>query len=267
MGNTVAILKHGGLLPGMDNDDNMFEEFESENVTAPINEYNDMNADNFTYDSVLQNGSFGMTVKVTKKSTNEKFLMKIQSKQVVAASLGMDSWRACMEPRAFAACSHPFVSELFHAFQTETLLILVSSLGTWSDLSVVLSHEGCLNLHHIGFYCAGITSALCYLHSLKLILRNLKPASVLINEDGFVMLTDFSSALDINGKMLGKCSQLAVRQPSPPSSYMMCLCSKILFLQKNVPLSVLSTLLFGGTLLSWGRRDQCLISPEVLAPC
>lgn len=189
--------------------DDPWEAFDS-SETADVNEYNDMKTEDFSYGDVIQKGSFGVIVEVTKKSTQKKFAMKIQSKQIVAASLGNNAWRVCMEPRTFASVSHPFISELSLAFQTETLLILVMSLGTGSDLNAIMKTADSLSFDHVCYYAAEIASALCYLHSIKLVYRNLKPINVLVNADGYIQLSDFSAVTDMDGETIGKFALLSL---------------------------------------------------------
>ena len=45
-------------------------------------------------------------------------------------------------------------------------------------------------LHH-RFYAAEITSALGYLHGLKIVYRDLKPENILLDAMGHIILTDF----------------------------------------------------------------------------
>jgi len=178
--------------------------FDSENPTVPVMEFYDSKAEDFIYGSVLQAGAFGLVVEVMKKTSKRRFAMKIQSKSVACAALGDNAWRACMEPRASALFSHPYLQELFLAFQTETLLILVMSIGTGSNLETVMKIDGNLKHAHIVHYAAEMTSALCYLHSLKLIYRNLRPSTVLVNEDGHIQLSDFSSVADMDQALKSK---------------------------------------------------------------
>jgi len=86
------------------------------------------------------------------------------------------------------------VVELFFAFQTKKLAILVMTLCNGHDLGHVLTaNRGPLSLEQARFYTAEITSAISYFHKKGFIYRDLKPANVTLNEDGHIMLVDFGS--------------------------------------------------------------------------
>mgnify|MGYP003386114644 CR=1 FL=1 len=166
--------------------------------------YNTVLSKDFEYIGVIGKGGFGLVCDVRKKSTGERYAMKIQSKEGVVNSFGSESWRACLEMRAFASCKHPFIVELCCAYQTESLLILVMTLGTWCDLSKVVKMGGPLSISHVRFYSAEIVSALGYLHSKHFVYRDLKPANVLLNADGHIQLVDFGAVCDLEGRLLSK---------------------------------------------------------------
>ena len=48
--------------------------------------------------------------------------------------------------------------------------------------------------HISKFYIAQICMAIGYLHNYKIIYRDMKPENVLIDEDGYICLTDFGLA-------------------------------------------------------------------------
>jgi len=56
--------------------------------------------------------------------------MKIQPKEKLYSTYGDEKWRVDFEKQVFASCCHPFITELFFAFQTTSLAILVMSLGS-----------------------------------------------------------------------------------------------------------------------------------------
>jgi hypothetical protein len=158
----------------------------------------------FLIKGVIGKGGFGLVCEVQKKSSGIRYAMKIQAKRDVFKMFGDEPWRACLEMRAFASCKHPFIGELSCAFQTDSLLILVMTLGTWCDLSKLLRAHGPLSYNHVHFYSAEITCALTYLHAKHFVYRDLKPANVLLNADGHIQLVDFGAVCDLSGKTLGK---------------------------------------------------------------
>jgi hypothetical protein len=165
--------------------------------------YNSVKNSDFEYFDVLGEGGFGMVCAVRKKSTGHWYAMKLQRKDKMLAMFGDEPWRADFEKQAFASCKHPFIVELFFAFQTKSLVMLVMSLGTGNDLAKVLKLGGSFSPEHVQFYSAEITSALSYLHHKGFVYRDLKPGNVLLNADGHIQLVDFGAVVDLKGKTLG----------------------------------------------------------------
>jgi len=164
--------------------------------------------DDFEYLGVLGKGGYGIVVEVLKKSTGVQYAMKIQSKQLLTDSLQSDVWRACLEVQVAATCKHPFIVELFYAFQTSSLAVIVMSSNNGRDLEQMLNFGGCFTNEHAVFYGAEICSALNYLHKKNLVYRDLKAANVIVNADGHIQLIDFGAVADLGGKVLGKYQQL-----------------------------------------------------------
>jgi hypothetical protein len=150
----------------------------------------------FDYLDVLGEGGFGMVCSVRKKSTGALYAMKLQRKETMFCQ---EQGRADFEKTVLSGCQHPFIVELFFAFQTKSLAILVMTLGTGMDLSRVLKRGGPLSLSHVLFYSAEITSAVGYLHLKGLAHRDLKPGNVLLIADGHVQLVDFGAVCDLKG--------------------------------------------------------------------
>jgi tRNA A-37 threonylcarbamoyl transferase component Bud32 len=189
--------------------DEMFVPFKQsvhfKEMTASIKKkYNRVRVSDFEYLSVLGKGTYGIVVKVRKRSTGALYAMKLQRKENMAERFGEDRWHVNFEKQAFASLRHPFIVELFYALQTKTLAILTMSLGSGKDLSSILRQNGPLSKKQVLFYSAEITSALSYLHHKGFIYRDLKPGNILLNADGHIQLVDFGAVCDLKGKTLGK---------------------------------------------------------------
>jgi hypothetical protein len=172
-------------------------------VAALRRKYNKVRSVDFDFLSVLGEGGFGLVVSVRKRSTGEVYAMKIQRKFHLFEMFGDEKWRANFEKEAFASFQHPFIVELFYAFQTKSLVALVMSHCSGSDLSKILRKTGVFSADQVRFYSAEITAALRYLHMRGFIYRDLKPGNVLLNNDGHIKLVDFGSICDVRGTVLG----------------------------------------------------------------
>lgn len=127
--------------------------------------------------------------------------MKIQTKVGMLDCYRDDPWKANLEKEAFASLQHPFIVNLFYAFQTPTLTLMVLGLADAGDLHMALTHAPQMRLteDRVRFYIAEMVTALDYLHQRGLIYRDLKPQNVLLNSDGHILLVDLGGVMDEHG--------------------------------------------------------------------
>ncbi len=93
--------------------------------------------------------------------------------------------------------NHPFIVTLRYAFQTPANLFMAFDFVNGGELFFHLSKEDMFQENKAKFYCAEILLALQFLHSKKIIYRDLKPENVLIDYEGHVKLTDFGLAKEL----------------------------------------------------------------------
>uniref|UniRef100_A0A6B2L736 non-specific serine/threonine protein kinase n=1 Tax=Arcella intermedia TaxID=1963864 RepID=A0A6B2L736_9EUKA len=95
------------------------------------------------------------------------------------------------ERNAMARTNHPFIVQLYFAFQSKSYLYLVMEYLIGGDLASFLSKRKYLDEPMVQRYIAEVVLALEYLHSVNIIHRDLKPDNLLINFDGHLKMTDF----------------------------------------------------------------------------
>ncbi|KAF8398957.1 hypothetical protein HHK36_014822 [Tetracentron sinense] len=86
---------------------------------------------------------------------------------------------------------NPFVVRFFYSFTCRENLYLVMEYLNGGDLYSLLRNLGCLEEDVARIYIAEVVLALEYLHSLRVVHRDLKPDNLLIAHDGHIKLTDF----------------------------------------------------------------------------
>ena len=162
--------------------------------------FNKVDLDDFDFTEVLGEGGFGVVLHSKKKSTGIHYAMKIQCKRRMLAQYPNAPQRVTYEKEAVSKCHHPFIIGMDYAFQTKRLAIMVTVLGTGDSLAVLsaVSEERAL------FYTAEIALALDHIHKMGMIYRDLKPANVLLNEDGHIQLVDLGGVVDVEGNTLEK---------------------------------------------------------------
>uniref|UniRef100_A0A7N8YQE0 non-specific serine/threonine protein kinase n=1 Tax=Mastacembelus armatus TaxID=205130 RepID=A0A7N8YQE0_9TELE len=120
----------------------------------------------FDYLKLLGKGTFGKVILVREKASGKYYAMKILKKEVIIAK--DEVAHTLTESRVLKNTRHPFLTLFFH-----------------------LSRERVFSEERTRFYGAEIVSALDYLHSAKIVYRDLKLENLMLDKDGHIKITDF----------------------------------------------------------------------------
>jgi serine/threonine protein kinase len=102
------------------------------------------------------------------------------------------SEKKCME-----LFDHPFLVKLFATYKDSDRLYFLLEPCLGGDLFNVLRKKGTLDEKDARFYAASVVLAFEYMHSFDIIYRDLKPENLLLNNEGFLKVTDFGFARHI----------------------------------------------------------------------
>ena len=89
---------------------------------------------------------------------------------------------------------NPFIVNMHYAFQDSENLYLVMDLMPGGDLRFHISRHKKFSEEQTRFFICGIIIALEYIHSNNVIHRDIKPENLVLDENGYVRLTDFGIA-------------------------------------------------------------------------
>ena len=89
---------------------------------------------------------------------------------------------------------HPFILKLHYSFQTPRYLYFILDYCSKGDLAMHLEQRHVFSENESKFFIAELILAIEYLHSKDIIYRDLKPANILISQDGHIKLADFGLA-------------------------------------------------------------------------
>ncbi|KIV95177.1 hypothetical protein PV10_02858 [Exophiala mesophila] len=164
-----------------------------------------MTAADFTPIRCLGDGAFGTVLLVRQNATGRLFAQK----QLTKAFLKVHKKRieSTMSERSILelVTRHPFVVNLYYAFQDHEKLYLILEYASGGELFRHLEMEKFFSEEVAAFYIAEIVLALDYLHNtVGVIYRDLKPENCLLDAEGHLLLTDFGL------------SKVAVQDPSTP---------------------------------------------------
>uniref|UniRef100_A0A671QA67 non-specific serine/threonine protein kinase n=1 Tax=Sinocyclocheilus anshuiensis TaxID=1608454 RepID=A0A671QA67_9TELE len=126
----------------------------------------------FDYLKLLGKGTFGKVILVREKASGIYYAMKILKKEVIIAK--DEVAHTLTESRVLKNTRHPFLTSLKYSFQTKDRLCFVMEYVNGGELFFHLSRERVFSEDRTRFYGAEIVSALDYLHSAKIVYRDLK---------------------------------------------------------------------------------------------
>uniref|UniRef100_A0A8C5S6T6 Protein kinase domain-containing protein n=1 Tax=Laticauda laticaudata TaxID=8630 RepID=A0A8C5S6T6_LATLA len=145
--------------------------------TRPLSEVK--NLDHFDRLKTLSTGSFGRVMLVKHKDSGNYFAMKILDKQKVVKLKQIE--HTLNEKRILQAVNFPFL-----------MFSHLRWIGRFSE-------------PHARFYASQIVLTFEYLHSLDLIYQDLKPENLLIDQQGYIEVTDLGFAKCVKGRTWTLC--------------------------------------------------------------
>ncbi|TKS85907.1 RAC-gamma serine/threonine-protein kinase [Collichthys lucidus] len=152
----------------------------------------------FDYLKLLGKGTFGKVILVREKASGKYYAMKILKKEVIIAKMFVftlsvqdEVAHTLTESRVLKNTRHPFLTSLKYSFQTKDRLCFVMEYVNGGELFFHLSRERVFSEERTRFYGAEIVSALDYLHSAKIVYRDLKLENLMLDKDGHMKITDF----------------------------------------------------------------------------
>lgn len=154
-----------------------------------------LSVEDFDLLKVIGKGAFGKVMLVRKKvpdnmvNANAIYAMKVLKKASVFAKNQVEHTKS--ERRILRDIDHPFVVRLRYAFQNEDKLYLVMDYYNGGSLFFHLRKSRKFSEKRARFYAAQLLLAMAHLHDLNIAYRDLKLENILMDDKGFISLTDF----------------------------------------------------------------------------
>lgn len=159
--------------------------------------------DDFERLKTLGTGNFGRVMLVSHKNTGVYFAMKILEKQQIYKMKQIE--HTLNEKKILSAIRHPFLVGMEYSFKDNVYIYMVLQYIPGGEIFSHLRRAGRFPETRCRFYASQIILALEYLHHLSLIYRDLKPENLLIDEQGYLRITDFGFAKRVKGRTWTLC--------------------------------------------------------------
>lgn len=139
---------------------------------------------------VLGAGAYGKVYLARDRTSGKLYAQKQLKKcSIVVEDRRME--QTMSERSILEAVRHPYIVKLYYAIQDFEKCYLMLEYAQGGELFTHLATERMLSEDVAAFYVAQIASALCHLHSVGVVYRDLKPENCLLDVDGNLLLTDF----------------------------------------------------------------------------
>ncbi|CCX07974.1 kinase-like domain-containing protein [Pyronema domesticum] len=178
----------------------------------PVVFTDEVNLNHFRLLRVVGKGAFGKVRIVERKDTGLTFALKYIRKDEVVRSESVRN--IIRERRMLEQLNHPFLCNLRYSFQDVEYLYLVVDLMNGGDLRFHITRKT-FTEEAIRFWMSELACALVYIHSKKIVHRDVKPDNILLDSEGHVHLADFNVASELHSdrQLTSKSGTLAYLAP------------------------------------------------------
>ena len=164
--------------------------------SATFQDSEKLSMDSFEIVSVIGRGFYGKVMLCKMKKDGNFYAIKSIHKSKLITTQNVHT--VFNERNIMVKAKHPFIVELFYAFQTSVKFYLVMEYAPGGELFRHIRNRIKLDLSQIRLYIAEIALALDYLHSIGVVYRDLKTENILLSADGHIKLADFGMSKDLS---------------------------------------------------------------------
>ena len=148
-----------------------------------------------TYDiaGVLGRGGMATVYLAHEIALDRKVAIKVMSPALMQSGPGMAD-RFKREARTAAALSHPHIIPIYGVRESGHLLFFIMKYVQGRGLDAIIKEHGPLPIKMVQAILSQAGSALDYAHRHGVIHRDIKPANIMLDVEGWAVVTDFGIA-------------------------------------------------------------------------
>ncbi|KAM9967570.1 hypothetical protein ACTFIW_001654 [Dictyostelium discoideum] len=152
---------------------------------------------------VIGTGTFGKVYLIQNTKDGCYYAMKCLNKAYVVQLKQVEHLNS--EKSILSSIHHPFIVNLYQAFQDEKKLYLLFEYVAGGEVFTHLRKSMKFSNSTAKFYAAEIVLALEFLHKQNIVYRDLKPENLLIDNQGHIKITDFGFAKRVEDRTFTLC--------------------------------------------------------------
>ncbi|ETN85897.1 kinase domain protein [Necator americanus] len=156
----------------------------------------------FSVHRIIGRGGFGEVYGCRKADTGKMYAMKCLDKKRIKMKQGetLALNERIMLSLVSTGQDCPFIVCMTYAFQSPDKLCFILDLMNGGDLHYHLSQHGVFTEQEMLFYASEVILGLEHMHNRYVVYRDLKPANILLDENGHVRVSDLGLACDFSKK-------------------------------------------------------------------
>jgi len=148
---------------------------------------------------------------------DRKVAIKVMTPSLVTGAGMVERFKR--EARTAASLSHPHIIPIYAVRETGNLLFFVMKFVEGRSLDTVIREQGPLPIPMVQAIMSQVGGALGYAHRRGIVHRDMKPANIMLDEEGWAVVTDFGIAkvadargLTMTGVTIGTPSYMSPEQ-------------------------------------------------------
>jgi cGMP-dependent protein kinase len=154
--------------------------------------------DDLIFIKELGKGNYGLVSLVMNKRT--KFPYAIKAINKVRINSEKMQMNIQLEKNILLKIDHPFIVKLVKCLEDKKNIYFLMEYLKGKELFDVIRDIGLLDKEQTNFFVASMLIAINYLHSRKIIYRDIKPENIVVTRNGYIKLIDFGTAKEIEDR-------------------------------------------------------------------